>query len=550
MVKIANDVKFQKIRLNDRSNYNSRYRPITFLAILGLMILFGIIVYQNSEVLAIEEETSSNNNYSFSEIFKKVNQSVVQVSTTTDPNPNQLGVKLGSGFIYDQDGHIITNYHVVNGGNEFLVTFPDGSIYSCELVGFDPYSDLAVIKVIVPQEKLIPLTIGNSKNLVIGQHVAAVGNPFGLSGSMTEGIISGLGRQLPSLPTESLPPLFGGNEITLRSSSFSIPDIIQTDAAINPGNSGGPLLNIKGEVIGINSAIFSNTGEYAGVGFAIPSNTIQKIVPSLIEIGSYDHPWLGIIGVDITPTIAEAIDLNLTDSKGFLITDVNANSPADKAGIQGGDRIANIDANREIDLGGDILIGIDGNPVRKIDDLLTYLEREKRVGEKVTVDLIRNGETLEKTLTLEKRPNSEDIFQIGNQQLSLGVTGIEVNPLLAEALNLTDSKGFLVTSVRANGPADKAGIQGGYKVEIINNIPYTVGGDIIIGIDNKTINTVQDIKNYINSKKEGDVVNLKVIQDGEIKNIDAKLEVLPITSSNAKPFNKFNPFGEDREEDS
>jgi S1-C subfamily serine protease len=558
MIKNEQSVIFQKTRLNDRIYYNLNDRITIFVFTIAIIIFASITVFQNIEAtLAIEEdEPSTNGDYSLPQLFKQVNQSVVQISSAGENTSNQLGFRLGSGFIYDTNGHIITNYHVVNGGNELLVTFPDGSIYNGELIGSDPHSDLAVIKVnTVPQEKLIPLSIGNSSNLVIGQRVAAVGNPFGLSGSMTEGIISGLGRQLPSsLPIEpQLPPLFGGNQIPLGSSSYSIPDIIQTDAAINPGNSGGPLLNMKGEVIGINSAIFSNTGVYAGVGFAIPSNTIQKVVPSLIETGSYDHPWLGIIGVDITPAIAEAMNLNLTESKGFLVTDVNANSPADKAGIQGGDRIAKIDTiNREIDLGGDIIIGIDGKPVRKIDDILTYLEREKRVGEQVTLKLIRDGETLEKTLTLEKRPDSENVFQIGNQQLSLGVTGIDVNPTIAEAMNLTESKGFLVTSVRANGPADNAGIQGGYKVEIINNTQYTLGGDLIVGIDNKTINTVQDIKNYINTKSEGDIVNLKVIRDGEVKNVDAKLELLPtITPRDVEPFDEFNPFGEDnRDEDS
>jgi serine protease Do len=278
--------------------------------------------------------------------------------------------------------------------------------------------------------------------------------------------------------------------------------------------------------------------------FAIPSNTVKKVVTSLIETGSYDHPWLGIVGVDITPAIGKPMNLSLTESIGFLVTDVNANGPADKAGIQGGDKIAQINGtNREINLGGNIIIGIDGKAVRNIDDVLTYLEREKSVGEQVTLKLIRNGEPLEKTLTLEKRPDSENIFQMDSKQLSLGVTGVDVNPIIAGAMNLTDTKGFLVTSVTANGPADKAGVQGGFKVETINNTQYTLGGDVIIGIDNNTINTVQDIKNYIETKNQGDIVKLKVIRDGEIKNMDAKLELLPSTTTeDGEPFDQFNPF--------
>lgn len=541
-------IKLPKVTSKGSIDYYHGSTTAVLLFAFGVIIFTGLVALQNSEATVSTEEFTNNNNYILPELFKQVNQSVVQISTTSENAAYQLGSRLGSGFIYDRDGHIITNYHVVNGGNELLVTFSDGSAYNGELIGSDPYSDLAVIKVnTVPREKLIPLTIGNSSNVVVGQAVAAVGNPFGLSGSMSEGIISGLGRQLPSSslpPQESLPPLFGRNQIPSGTSSFSIPEIIQTDAAINPGNSGGPLLNMKGEVIGINSAIFSNTGVYAGVGFAIPSNTVKKVVTSLIETGSYDHPWLGIVGVDITPPIGKVMNMSLTESKGFLVTDVNANGPADIAGIQGGDRITQINGtDREINLGGDIIIGIDKKTVRNIDDLLAYLEREKSVGENVTLELIRNGEPMEKILTLEKRPDSENISQMGNKQLSLGVTGVDVNTTIAKAMNLTNSKGFLVTSVTANGPADEAGIHGRFKVETINNTQYTFGGDVIIGIDNKTINTVQDIKNYIETKNEGDIVKLKVIRDGEIKNIDTKLELLTSTTTeDGEPFDQFNPF--------
>ena len=263
-----------------------------------LTIILSIMLSNNYDILNSTAEAQtlgnntvgaspSNNGLDISELFTKVEGSVVQV---TDPNtPGLLGPRLGSGFVYDSEGHIITNNHVVAGGNGDLdITFLDGNVYNAKLVGADPYADLAVLKVEgVPKDKLVPLPLGNSSSLKIGQPVAAVGNPFGLSGSLTEGIVSGLGRSLPS--SEPQDPTNPQLDMPLlpESPTFSIPDIIQTDAAINPGNSGGPLLNTRGEVIGINSAIFSTTGAYSGVGFAISSNMIKKVVPSLITTGSY-----------------------------------------------------------------------------------------------------------------------------------------------------------------------------------------------------------------------------------------------------------------------
>ena len=508
---------------------NKLYTNISRIAITCL-ILFGMLTVSfplpgiNATVLDVKQ----GRDLSLPELFGLVNQSVVQISSTAESNMNQ-GFRLGSGFVYDNRGHVITNFHVVNDENEFLVTFSDGSIYRGQVVGTDAFSDLAVINVSsAPQEKLKALTMGNSSKLAVGEQVAAVGNPFGLSGSMTEGIISALGRQLPSIQE----PAFE-SEFALES-SFSIPDIIQTDAAINPGNSGGPLLNMKGEVIGINSAIFSNTGVYAGVGFAIPSNTVQKVASALIKNGTYDHPWIGIQGVDITPAISEAMNLNLNETRGFLVTDVNDNGPADMAGIMGGKDNATLDGRRDLKLGGDIIIAIDGRPVTKID------ERQSNVGDQVSLEIIRNGASIDKVVVLGKRPTSDTIFQTGNKQLSLGITGVNVTPTIAEAMNLTESKGFLVATVKANGPADKAGIQGGFKIETLNNTQYTLGGDVIVQIDNKTVDTIENIKDHINSKKEGDVVSVKILRNGEIKFFNVKLELIELSKGLA-PFNELNP---------
>jgi S1-C subfamily serine protease len=385
---------------------------LSALSIVLLTITLSIVLSSNNHFLlnsSAEAQTVENNNtdsviipnnirLNFSELFTRVESSVLQV---TDPStPGLLGPRLGSGFVYDKEGHIITNNHVVAGGSGDLdITFLDGTVYDARLIGSDPYSDLAVLKVEedVPRDKLVPLPLGNSSTLKIGQPVAAVGNPFGLSGSITEGIISGLGRSLPSsVPQDPTIPQLDIPSLPAPP-AFSIPDIIQTDAAINPGNSGGPLLNMRGEVIGINTAIFSNTGSYSGVGFAIPSNMIQKVVPSLITTGSYTHPYIGITGLDVTPEIAEA--MGLQEARGFLVTDVTAEGPAAEAGIQGGDLLADING-REIELGGDVILEIDNKTVRTINDILTYLNTQKKVGDIVQLTVLRDGQLQEIPVTL------------------------------------------------------------------------------------------------------------------------------------------------------
>lgn len=327
------------------------------------------------------------------ELFTKVEKSVVQIIGRGDSsNRSPTGSRLGSGFVYDSNRHIITNYHVASGTKNIDVTFMDGNTYHAQLVGSDPFTDLAVLYVEdVPKDTLVPLALGNSAMLEVGEEIAAIGNPFGLSGSMTAGIISGLGRLLPSN--------------TNLGSQYSIPNIVQIDAPINPGNSGGPLLNMRGEVVGINSAIFSSTGEFSGVGFAIPSNTLNKIIPSLIKGGSFSHPWIGLSGTNITPEIANAVGLK--ESRGFLVADTVSGSPAEKAGLRGGDKVANING-REIALGGDVIEKIDNNTVRKIDDILVYLESVKSVGDTVSLSVLRNGQLQKLNLTLAARPSSQE----------------------------------------------------------------------------------------------------------------------------------------------
>ncbi len=359
----------------------------------------GESVDNTSNVTASDVQITRNDSLTLTDLFEKTQQSVVQVSGTPLSDNMFSGAPLGSGFIYDDSGHIITNHHVVAGSdpNDISITFLDGTVYRASVVGTDQYTDLAVLRVEddIPTYKLVPLPLGDSLELLVGQRVVAIGNPFGLSGSMTEGIVSGLNRLIPvyqdPFSPVAVPP------------AFSIPDVIQTDAAINPGNSGGPLLNMQGEVIGINSAILSATGGFAGVGFAIPSHTVAKIAPILIERGFFQHPWLGISGTDMTPEIAQAI--GLIEPRGFLVIDAEPDGPADSAGIQGGDTPPVQLSGRELSLGGDVILAINDIDVRKIDDILGYLQQAKEVGETVTLTAWREGEIIELDVTLGARPS-------------------------------------------------------------------------------------------------------------------------------------------------
>lgn len=331
-------------------------------------------------------------------LYERVNPSVVNIVVTVDEaselNADQLfpAQGQGSGFVYDTAGHIITNNHVVAEANKLEVTFFDGTTVDAKVVGVDADSDLAVIKVDVAAASLRPVTWGDSDKVLVGQRAVAIGNPFGLEGTLTSGIVSALGR---SLPTEE--------------GAFRIPEIIQTDAAINPGNSGGPLLNSQGKVIGITTAIVprqSGFGErsFLGVGFAVPANLVKRVVPSLIENGEYQHPWIGFSGNSVTAEIATA--MNLPEIKGALVAEVISGSPADKAGLRGGTReVKGVNTL----LGGDVIIALDDETIDNFDDLISFLSRRGTVGETITVTIIRENETQTVELTLEARPQAAEL---------------------------------------------------------------------------------------------------------------------------------------------
>ncbi len=323
------------------------------------------------------------------EVYEQVNPGVVSLRTLAE-----IGAGLGSGFVIDKQGHIVTNYHVVEEVREMEVAFPSGVKTRGEVLGVDLDSDLAVVKVDVPEAELHPLPLSDSDHVRVGQTVVAIGNPFNFRGTMTVGIVSGLGRTM-----ESLHDAPGGGV-------FSAGDIIQTDAAINPGNSGGPLLNLNGEVIGVNRAIFttnfSSTGEplNSGLGFAISINIVKRVVPHLIAEGKYDYPYVGINSID-NLSLLQKEALGLERSIGVYVNEISPGSPADEAGLVGGSRATGLINLRA---GGDLIIAVDGKEVQTFSDFIGYLIKNKSPGDMVSLTILRGGEEMEVALTLDKRP--------------------------------------------------------------------------------------------------------------------------------------------------
>jgi S1-C subfamily serine protease len=326
------------------------------------------------------------------DIYERVAPAVVNVSVSTNEQGELLDYGSGSGFVIDTEGHIVTNNHVVATADQVRVTFNDGRVFVAEVVGTDAYGDIAVLKINVPAD--YPLTVveyGDSNEIKVGQRVIAIGNPFGLTGTMTVGIVSAIGRSLPTEVTAQ-----GGGQ-------FSNPLIIQTDAAINPGNSGGPLLDSTGRVIGITAAIRTTTGANTGVGFAIPINTVKRVVPQLIADGKAEYPYLGISAQGALSMSELAEKFNLPVSEGVLIQEIVPNGPADDADLRGGTS-QEVLHGIPVVLGGDIITALDGTPIRNFDELIGYLVSNTNVGQTITLTIVRDGETMQVEVTLGARP--------------------------------------------------------------------------------------------------------------------------------------------------
>ena len=422
---------------------------------------------------------------------------------------------LGSGFVWDKQGHIVTNNHVVDGAEKVTVTFADGLTLDAEVVGRDPESDLAVLKVDASKADLRPITLADSTQLRVGQFAVAIGNPFGLEGSMSFGIVSALGR---SLPTSSTATGMGGP-------SYTIPDIIQTDAPVNPGNSGGVLLDLQGNLIGVPTAIESPVRGSSGVGYAVPSIIVQKVVPELIEKGTFEHPYIGLSGGTLNTEMAKAMNLPDT-TRGVLVGAVSEGSPAEKAGLQGSDKEAEIDG-QQVKVGGDVITAIAGQPIKDFEDLTTYLARSGKVGQQVELTVIRDGKETAVTLTLAARPAKPQVETASTDQPQaepktvrsgawLGVAGITVTPEIAQAMELdADQTGALVEEVVADSPAEKAELQASSKAFDLNGEQVMIGGDIITAVDGKTVKTMQDLSAAVKAQKPGDEVELTVLRNGK-----------------------------------
>ena len=346
----------------------------------------------------------------FQRIYTQVSPSVVRIrvvqkQTVTVPQGQrgsgqgqapQFSQGLGSGFVLDKAGNIVTNNHVIDGADSIFVTFADGTTYPGKVVAADPDSDLAVVKVDAPADALQPVQIGDSTQVKVGQLVIAIGNPFGEQNTMTMGIVSAVGRTLP-VSSDS-------QSSATAQPSYSIPDVIQTDAPINPGNSGGVLVDINGKLIGVTAAIESSTNSSAGIGFAIPSAIVKRVVPVLVKGNQVQHSYLGLSGASMTPEFADAMKLPSTQ-RGALVASVTTGGPADKAGVKGSSDSATINGQK-VAVGGDIVVAIDNQKVKAFEDIVAYLASSTEVGQTVTLTVLRQGKEETLKVTLSARPSA------------------------------------------------------------------------------------------------------------------------------------------------
>ena len=392
-------MKINMSREKVRSKLMSLSRIMIVPSLLLILLTFFSTISGQSNIFSI----TMGNNSAFTQqlplitdgailntIFNKTQDSVVQITRTVpqtgvviDPSQENR-TALGSGFLFDREGHIVTNSHVVGDSEIVDVTFTNGDRSRANVTAVDPYTDVAVLSIIESENNTIqqakelePIPTGNSSALVVGDQVIAIGNPYGLAGTMTTGIVSQVGRLVPAPDVE-----------------FSVPDVIQTDAAINPGNSGGPLLNLRGEVVGINFAALQQ-----GLGFAIPINLIQKAVPVLIEKGNYTHPYLGFSGTTLTSDLAATIENIPPGVKGVYVNTLVEGGPADKAGLQG----VTIDQYGRKH-GGDVIVGVDGDNIREFEQLVSYLGANTVPGDNIVLDVIRNGTDIELNAIMGERP--------------------------------------------------------------------------------------------------------------------------------------------------
>jgi S1-C subfamily serine protease len=435
------------------------------------------------------------------------------------PSTPQYGEGAGSGFVWDAEGHIVTNNHVIDGAEKVEVTFYDGTSVEAEVIGRDADADLAVLKVDARTDLLKPITLSDSTQARVGQLAIAIGNPFGLENTMTVGIVSALGRTVPA-----------GSGAGGR---YSMSDVIQTDAPINPGNSGGVLVDDQGQVLGVTFAIESPVQANSGVGFVIPAAIVERVVPSLIETGGFEHPYLGVSAGTLTSALAEQMDLD-PDQRGVLVSEVVDGGPADQAGLRGSDRQATIDG-QQLPVGGDVITAIDGQAVKSMDELISYLSNNTKVGQAITLSILRDGQPQELKATLAARPS--ETARVEETQRSttpsatgawLGIDAVSLDAALAKATNLdADQQGVLVVDVAQDGPADQAGLRGGSQSVEVNGRQAIIGGDVITAIDGDAIATLEDLVGWLNQAKPGQQVALTILRGGRQMELSATLGERP-----------------------
>ena len=404
------------------------------------------------------------------------------------------------------------------------------------VVGTDPDSDLAVIKVNVPADQLQPVKVADSEQVKVGQLAVAIGNPFGHENTMTVGFVSAIGRSIPA----------DGGTLSV---SYTIPDVIQTDAPINPGNSGGVLVDDQGQVMGVTAQIDSPVRASVGIGFVIPSNIVAKVVPELIKSGHFDHTWLGISGGSLIPDLATAMNLK-SDQRGALVNQVTAGSPAEKAGLRASSKQTTINGE-SVNVGGDVIIAIDNQPVKTFDDLVAYLTSSTSVGQTVTLTILRDGQQQDVKVTLAARPTAEARQQQADQQAPqqlpqlpqvpqgqrrgsttgqpwLGIQGLSITSDIVTDLGLPSNQtGVLVESVRPSSPAEQAGLQGGTKSVTIGGQDVMTGGDVITAVDGQTVTSMDDLLGILQQSKVGQKVTLSIVRDGKQMEVTITLAARP-----------------------
>lgn len=360
-----------------------------FLLLAITISAFCLLEPERGYTLSSPTENPGIDSQPLTSIFKSIQDSVVQITRPSPfppaipSNTEQNTTALGSGFIYDIEGRIITNSHVVGDSKSVDVMFINGSRYFAKVIGKDVFNDIAVLEPVNFSGPFQPLRMGNSSKLEVGDQVIAIGNPYGLAGSMTSGIVSQLGRL-----------------VTAQGTSFAIPDMIQIDALINPGNSGGPLIDLDSRVVGMNTAgILSENGGFSGIGLAIPSNAITRIVPSILEKGIFNHPWMGIAGQTLTADLTNLFQNLSGNFQGVFIESLVKDSPADRAGMKG--TLTDQYGKRH---GGDIITGVDGKKIIFIDDLVSYIEDNKKPGDQITITVHRDSSDLDLKMTLGEKP--------------------------------------------------------------------------------------------------------------------------------------------------